>query len=91
MNDNQPATKGDLKVLKNELKIELKEELKIEIENGQKRYFGLITDHFDGKFETIRDALLGQTERLDRIEQNFEENDEEHRNFRVRISALERR
>lgn len=87
MNDNKPLTKNDLNILKEDIVYTLK----IDIEKGQARYFGLISNHFDDKFETIKDAILGNTERLDRIEQKFEENETEHKSLRMRIGTLERK
>lgn len=82
MNDNQYITKTDLKAFGDGMEERLKKD--------NARYFGLISEHFDSKFETIMDAILGNTERLDRIEQRLDKNEDEHRDFCVRIGVLER-
>lgn len=91
--DNEPATKGDIRFLKGDL-LTLKKELKGDIEKigkDQEHYFHLVQNHFDEGFKTMKEWLIGTPEKITEINEKMEENDEEHRNFRVRIGALERR
>jgi hypothetical protein len=105
-NDNDVATKKDIRLLEQSInesfdkkfdeKFDLKFDQKFK-ENFDKSFdkkfaqgFGVIKEHFDGVFKLTREYMSDTPRRTSVLETKVEENDEEHRNFRIRIGALER-
>lgn len=59
-------------------------------DEGFARGFGIIKEHFDGVFKMTREHISDVPERTTILETKFEENNEEHSDFRMRIGVLER-
>ena len=102
MNDNQYITKTDLKEFGKELvdslEQRLDQKLEVKLSSMEERlrkenalYFGLIKDDFDHRFSTIQEALVDIPEITRVLRVKFEDNEDEHKEFRMRIGVLERR
>lgn len=68
----------------------IKIELKKDMDETAAHYYGLIREDFDHKFGLMREYLVDIPEVVRELREKAEQNEDEHRDFRVRIGALER-
>lgn len=85
-NDNDVATKKDIRLLEQSINESFDKKFDEKFAQG----FGVIKEHFDGVFKLTQEYISDTPKRTSVLETKAEENDEEHRNFRIRIGSLER-
>lgn len=60
-----------------------------EIKKDNATYYGLIQEDFEHKFDLMKEYLIDVPNLVRELRNKSEENDEEHRDFRVRLRLLE--
>jgi hypothetical protein len=84
---------GTIKTLEQKLEVKLsamEERLQKDIAETGARYYGLIHEDLKSTFKANKDWLIGVPEKVSKLNAQAEENEYEHKEFKMRLGVLER-